>query len=197
MTFFIGAIRVIGEASENPFQFTGREKDETGLYYYRARYYSPEMGRFISEDPIGLPGGMNFYLYTINSPVNLNDPFGLLELGGPKPLLEGGNPWADWPSSISMPSTFTEDKEVTKETMLVMGGMVATPVVVALAAESASTAFYYLLTNPEMFMTASEFLVGATPGTPPPTEMPGYLGAFGARLYPDIVNVMENKCKNK
>jgi RHS repeat-associated protein len=41
-----------------PFQFTGRENDgATGLYYYRARYYSPPLGRFISEDPLGLSAG--------------------------------------------------------------------------------------------------------------------------------------------
>ena len=38
----------------NPFQYTGRENDATGLYYYRARYYSPTLRRFISEDPLGL-----------------------------------------------------------------------------------------------------------------------------------------------
>ncbi len=40
-----------GQASSNPFQYTGRENDGTGLYYYRARYYSPTFQRFLSEDP--------------------------------------------------------------------------------------------------------------------------------------------------
>ena len=43
--------------ASNPFQYTGRENDGNGLYYYRARYYSPGMGRFVSSDPIGLAGG--------------------------------------------------------------------------------------------------------------------------------------------
>jgi len=47
------------------------------LYYYRARYYSPELKRFISEDPIGLGGGINFYAYVGNNPVNWVDPLGL------------------------------------------------------------------------------------------------------------------------
>ncbi|MGE5894357.1 MAG: RHS repeat-associated core domain-containing protein [bacterium] len=47
-----GNVTISGEASDNPFQYTGRENDGTGLYYYRARYYSPDMQRFISEDPI-------------------------------------------------------------------------------------------------------------------------------------------------
>ena len=63
---------------KNPFQYTGRDADsETGLYYYRARYYDPSVGRFISEDPIGLQGGPNFYDYVANDPVDFNDPRGL------------------------------------------------------------------------------------------------------------------------
>jgi RHS repeat-associated protein len=62
----------------NNFRYTGREWDsETNLYYYRARYYDPQAGRFLSEDPIGFNGGTNFYRYVRNAPVNLVDPFGL------------------------------------------------------------------------------------------------------------------------
>jgi RHS repeat-associated protein len=62
----------------NGHSFTGREWDsETGLYYYRARYYDPKIGRFISEDPIGLNGGINLYAYADNSPATFGDPFGL------------------------------------------------------------------------------------------------------------------------
>jgi RHS repeat-associated protein len=64
----------------NPFQYTGRESDsETGLYYYRARYYDPAVGRFVSEDPMNLSAGLNFYLYADNSSPLYNDPFGLWE----------------------------------------------------------------------------------------------------------------------
>ena len=62
----------------NPFQYTGREFDsETGVYFYRARYYDAKTGRFISEDPSGFEGGMDFYAYTGNNPATLTDPFGL------------------------------------------------------------------------------------------------------------------------
>ena len=47
----------------NPFQYTGRENDGNGLYYYRARHYSPQLQRFISKDPIKLAGGINTYSY--------------------------------------------------------------------------------------------------------------------------------------
>ena len=60
------------------YGYTGRERDElTGLYYYRARWYDPQIGRFISEDPIGFGGGINFYAYVSNNPVSFSDPFGL------------------------------------------------------------------------------------------------------------------------
>jgi RHS repeat-associated protein len=61
----------------NPFQYTGRDYDsETGLRYYRARYYDPATGRFLGEDPTGFEGGINFYAYTLNNPINLRDPSG-------------------------------------------------------------------------------------------------------------------------
>jgi RHS repeat-associated protein len=61
------------------FGFTGREWDaETGLYYYRARYYDPVIGRFLSEDPIDFDGaGLNFYAYVGGNPATLSDPLGL------------------------------------------------------------------------------------------------------------------------
>ena len=69
---------------ETPYAFTGRELDpETGLYFYRARYYDPNAGRFISEDPIGIDGGdLNFYRYVGNNPLNFTDPTGeIIPLG--------------------------------------------------------------------------------------------------------------------
>jgi RHS repeat-associated protein len=61
------------------YGFTGREFDpETGLLYYRARYYDPKEGRFLSEDPIRFWGGVNFYAYVRNRPVDRIDPLGLL-----------------------------------------------------------------------------------------------------------------------
>lgn len=72
-----GATQATGVASSNPFQFTGRENDNSGLYNYRNRYYSPSWGRFISEDPIGLGGGdINLYRYVGNDPVGSVDPTG-------------------------------------------------------------------------------------------------------------------------
>ena len=60
------------------YGYTGREPDETGLVCYRARYYDPAVGRFVSRDPSGLDGGINLYAYVNGNPVNFNDPDGLL-----------------------------------------------------------------------------------------------------------------------
>lgn len=80
-----GATTATGSPSENHFQFTGREHDSTGLYYYRARYYSPVLQRFISEDPAGFAGGINLYTYVHNRPVNDIDPLGLQPPPTPAP----------------------------------------------------------------------------------------------------------------
>jgi len=64
----------------NPWRYTGRQLDsESGLYFYRNRYYDAKVGRFTSRDPIGIKGGINLYAYCSNNPVNYSDPWGLCE----------------------------------------------------------------------------------------------------------------------
>jgi RHS repeat-associated protein len=69
------------EIIEQPFKFVGQfgvMTEDNGWYYMRARYYDPEMGRFISEDPLGFDGGdVNLYAYALNNPVMFIDPLGL------------------------------------------------------------------------------------------------------------------------
>ncbi len=64
-----------------PFKFVGQYgvmAEDNGWYYMRARYYDPETGRFISEDPLGFDGGdVNLYVYALNNPVMFIDPLGL------------------------------------------------------------------------------------------------------------------------
>ncbi len=72
------------ETVPQPFKFVGKYgvmADPNGLYYMRARYYDPSVGRFISEDPLGFGGGdVNLYVYVGNNSMNFIDPFGLFKL---------------------------------------------------------------------------------------------------------------------
>jgi RHS repeat-associated protein len=72
-----GTTSTSGSTSANAGQFTGRENDGTGLYYYRARFYSPQIQRFVSEDPSGFAGGLNLFVYANNAPTVFADPLGL------------------------------------------------------------------------------------------------------------------------
>ena len=64
----------------NRYMFQGREYSTvTGLYNFRARWYAPTIGRWLSKDPIGLEGGLNLYVFCGNDPLNYMDPFGCLE----------------------------------------------------------------------------------------------------------------------
>lgn len=85
-----GNLQVSGATTANALAFTGREADGTGLYFYRARYYSPHFQRFISSDPLGFAGGdLNTYANVGNSPAVFSDPFGL-DRGMPGYGMAGG-----------------------------------------------------------------------------------------------------------
>ena len=69
------------ETVYNPYQYTGRQYDaESGLYHYRARAYSADIGRFMQQDPAGMVDGANMYAYVGNNPVNGRDPSGMLPI---------------------------------------------------------------------------------------------------------------------
>lgn len=101
-----GATTVGGSANANSYEFTGRENDGNGLYFYRRRYLSPTFQNFIAQDPIGFAGGdANFYAYVKNNSPNLADPFGTCPQcapsGGalsPADYQEFGND-SSWPAS--------------------------------------------------------------------------------------------------
>jgi RHS repeat-associated protein len=65
----------------NSITYTGQRYDaDTGLYYYKNRYYSPKLGRFMSKDPLGMVDGPNLYAYVNNDPLNWTDPMGTTTL---------------------------------------------------------------------------------------------------------------------
>ncbi len=83
----------------NPFTYTARESSEVGLMYYRARYYNPGIGRFVSEDPMRWKGGTNWFSYVFSNSLYFIDPWGLpgvtVEVGVRR--FFGWNGWAPPP----------------------------------------------------------------------------------------------------
>jgi len=71
-----GATTFSGASSASVFQYTGRENDNTGLYYFRARYLHPQIQRFLGEDQVGFASGVNLYSYVQNQPTGQTDPTG-------------------------------------------------------------------------------------------------------------------------
>jgi RHS repeat-associated protein len=108
------------------YGYTGREPDETGLVYMRARYYNPVLGRFVSRDPAGLQGGLNGYAYCDNDPVNCTDPSGMI------PMLNSALTSTNY---FAMPSLSTGTGGLTSGTnTLSVSSLAAAPVVSAMAA---------------------------------------------------------------
>jgi RHS repeat-associated protein len=78
-----GSARIAHGSFRNPLRAPGQYFDEeTGLHYNRFRYYSPELARYLSRDPLSLLAGSNFYSYTTNNPINHSDPLGLFDWKG-------------------------------------------------------------------------------------------------------------------
>ena len=111
-----GSVTTSGQASTNAFQFTGRENDATGLYYYRARYYSPSTARFVSEDPLSDPERLGkalslrddfgSYTYARDSPGRWIDPDGASATNGFLVI-----PWPPFPNGNLLPGSRDQDNK--------------------------------------------------------------------------------------
>jgi RHS repeat-associated protein len=96
--------KVSGSQEACPFRFQGQYEDtETGLYYNRFRYYDPEVGQYISQDPVGLQGGSRPYGY-VHDPTSYVDPLGLA------PWPSGG--FKDWFDNASVSDVLANKQDV-------------------------------------------------------------------------------------
>ena len=142
------------------YGFTGRERDNvTGLTNFRARWYDAEQGRFMSEDPIGFDGGMNFYSYAGNSPTNFVDPMGTSALTFTKGLIAGAGWSLVWALAGSAVAALAS---------CVTGGAAAPVIAAALAAlagAAAAAAIY------QAAMELAEIIVDMLMGTDCPDNL--------------------------
>jgi RHS repeat-associated protein len=112
-----------GPTVDHGFTYTSRERHaRSGLYYYRARWYSPVLGRFLSQDPIGHLGGVNLYTYGVGDPANNVDPLGLI-IGEMGPTL--GYIWEGSDREIVIPGYCDLNVTVGSGGGITTGGMIS------------------------------------------------------------------------
>ncbi len=88
-----GAVNITTENIVNNFRFPGQYyDDETKFYYNYHRYYNPGTGRYLRSDPVGMDGGINYYVYAANNPIIKIDPLGLYPTVPTGPCVD-----CDWP----------------------------------------------------------------------------------------------------
>lgn len=197
------------EEMPQPFKFIGQHgimTEQNVFYYMRARYYDPEVGRFISEDPIGFDGGdVNLYAYVGNNPVLMLDPWGLSEQNS---STWGGSAFSGGTITRShglvtlatngpTDSSFTRQRELTGQQwgqVAVVGlGAPAALAGGAVYAESAAgvAVINWVLSNSAttsvVMQQGADAVAGfVMPDSPPPPSPGGYVGG-GARLAADMI----------
>lgn len=137
---------VPGAGNMGRFQYTGQAwLPEIGLYYYKARMYSPTLGRFLQTDPVGYGGGLNKYAYVSGDPVNSTDPSGLWDTrvftgsltgrectscsvsSSPGPAAGNNRPGDTQSGGMVISSTLTYTDPVTGETTTTSSGSFVIP----------------------------------------------------------------------
>jgi RHS repeat-associated protein len=95
------------EVKQKRYRYSGKERDdETGLYYYGARYYAPWLGRWCSCDPAGMVDGVNLFVYSLNNPIIIKDPEGTETVGIETDFQASSNPGSS-SMSLDLPEGYT------------------------------------------------------------------------------------------
>jgi len=203
------------EQVEQPFTFVGQHgvmTEPNGFYYMRARYYDPQVGRFISEDPLGLAGGdVNLYGYVGNNPIMGVDPEGLitpaiaaaLYFGGAKTLAvgiaaavtKGSAIIAGLLSGNNYSRTQTDINQTIYTAAAIAGGQVAAFGVIAGGIAAIGPATTLVLSRPDVITDFVQSLLN--PGLPPASIAGGLGGgisyAYGQRNILSISNSTQNR----
>lgn len=112
--------------AETRYLFTGRQWDEeSGLYYYRARYYDPQHGRFVQRDPAGYADGINRYTYVGNNPVNWIDYLGLYQWNAWAKVYNAESWWFEWEDDLEIGWGYTVDFECGEKGISAVKGSVS------------------------------------------------------------------------
>ncbi|MHA6287165.1 RHS repeat-associated core domain-containing protein [Maricaulis sp. CAU 1757] len=172
-------VELVGDEAGNPFRYTGRRFDaETGLYYYRARYYDADLGRFLQVDPVGYADQWNLYAYVGNNPLNATDPTGMI--GSPDSLRPGGDSQSRFATSYL---AWAQDnpEAAQRNAVLGMGVMVVVSGGVLAAVELAPMILANPATVSEMGIAAAEMSAGEALGA-------GTLAVGSAALADDAID---------
>jgi len=107
------SLNEVSENGVNNYQYNAKEKDDSGLFYYGARYYDSDLGRFVTADTIRgdikNPQTLNRYVYTLNNPLKYVDPSGnKIKLTGTG---EENQKIINWMNELTTEDTFALDKE--------------------------------------------------------------------------------------
>ncbi|MDD5452109.1 MAG: RHS repeat-associated core domain-containing protein [Desulfovibrionales bacterium] len=137
--------------------------EPNGFYYMRARYYDPNVGRFISEDPIGFEGGdVNLYAYVGNNPIMLIDPLGLCAKTATVPTVNRNTLLA---SNINLPEAYVE-VEGPVQPYVVAGGLISSGIATTMAGGTTTVIGYGSIpvTGPAGFAVGTAGLVTTATG---------------------------------